>query len=151
MEFKVLITTDIKERAKAFAIRRKVFIEEQNVPDEMEIDEFDDSLDTKHVLVYRHDHAVGTARFRPYSDNVLKIERLAVLSDARRSGVARLIMQTIEAEAKQAGYEHIKLSAQLQAKKLYQQLGFEEYGEVYLDAGIEHVDMQKHIGSSSLI
>ena len=142
----IIITTDAAERDKAFAIRRKVFVDEQKVPEELEIDEYDTADSTRHILVYSgQGQAVAAGRFRPYGGNILKVERLAVLREARGSGVGKLVMQTIEAEAEKAGYKLIKLSAQIHAKDFYLRLGYVEHGDIYLDAGIEHVDMSKKI------
>ena len=110
----------------------------------MEIDGHDYEEKTRYVLVYNAAGiAVGTARFRPYGNGIVKVERVAVLSSERSGGVGRMIMAAIEQEAKAAGYITIKLSAQLHAKMFYERLEFQAKGPVYLDAGIEHVDMFK--------
>jgi predicted GNAT family N-acyltransferase len=146
MENKVLIITDTNEREKAYAIRRKVFIAEQKVPVELEMDEYDCHIDTKHVLLINDKgDAVGTARFRPYGDGILKIERVAVLAEQRGSGAGRMIMEAIENEAQKSGSSCMKLGAQLHAREFYERLGYQGYGEVYLDAGIQHIDMFKKI------
>jgi predicted GNAT family N-acyltransferase len=144
MKLQVIITQDPKHLEKALSIRRRVFIEEQNVPEELENDEYDHHIDTRHVLVIDHQgDALGTARFHPYENGTLKIERVAVLAEQRGTGAGRMIMETIEAEARKAGYHSMKLGAQLHAGKFYERLGFQSYGQVYLDAGIEHIDMIK--------
>ena len=146
MQSKVIMITDDKDREKAYAIRREVFVKEQNVPEELELDAYDKQESTKHVLlVDQEQKAVGTARFRPYGNGVLKIERVAVLAKKRGNGSGKMIMETIEVEARKAGYQWMKLSAQIHAKKFYERLGFEAQGETYLEAGIEHVDMFKNI------
>lgn len=146
MENRVIIAKDTEDREKAFSIRRKVFIEEQNVPEELEIDEYDESPDTQCVLLLdSRGSAVGTARFRPYGDGMLKIERVAVLKEQRRNGAGKAIMAAIEAEAEKAGYPCVKLAAQLHARGFYERLGYRAFGETYLEAGIEHVDMVKRI------
>lgn len=146
MENRVIIAKDIEDREKAFSIRRKVFIEEQNVPEELEIDEYDESPDTQCVLLLDSEgSAAGTARFRPYGDDMLKIERVAVLKEQRRNGAGKAIMAAVEAEAEKAGYPCVKLAAQLHARGFYERLGYQAFGETYLEAGIEHVDMVKRI------
>lgn len=146
MEFTVMVTNDPKERGKGFAIRRKVFVEEQQVPLELELDDYDECVDTLHVLLLNQQgDAVGTARFRPYGGGIVKIERVAVLADYRKSGAGRVIMETIEGDAKKAGYQRMKLGAQLHAKPFYERLGFQSYGSMYMDAGIEHIDMLKDL------
>lgn len=146
MKIRTLITTDAKEREKAYAIRRKVFIEEQNVPEELELDEYDCHVDTKHVLLVNDEgNAVGTARFRPYGNGILEVERVSILPGQRGRGAGRMLMEAIEAEARKVGYNCMKLGAQLHARNFYERLGYQTYGEVYLDAGIEHIDMLKRI------
>lgn len=144
--FKIIITTDPSDREKAYAIRREVFVAEQNVPEELELDVYDEQESTKHVLLIDQDqNTVGTARFRPYSNSILKIERVAVLVKKRGTGSGKMIMEAIEAEARKIGYQSIYLSAQIHARKFYERIGFEVKGETYLEAGIEHIDMFKKI------
>lgn len=144
--FQTIIITDQIDREKAYAIRREVFVAEQKVPEELELDAYDTQESTKHVLLVDQEHnAVATARFRPYSDGMLKIERVAVLAKMRGTGSGKMIMEAIENEARKTGYQSMKLSAQTHARKFYERLGFEAKGEIYLEAGIEHIDMFKNI------
>jgi len=144
----VIMTKDAQAREQACAIRRKVFIEEQHVPEELEWDEYDTHADTTHVLLTdEQGFAIATARFRPYDDGLLKIERVAVLVSQRGTGAGKMMMEAIEVAARKAGYNGMKLSAQLQARKFYEQLGYQAFGQVYLDAGIEHTDMIKKIAA----
>lgn len=146
MQSKIMIITDPKDLEKAYAIRREVFVAEQKVPEELEMDAYDKAESTKHMLlVDQTNNAVGTARFRPYGNGVLKIERVAVLAKNRGTGAGKMIMEAIEAEAEKAGYQSMKLSAQIHAKKFYERLGFQAQGEIYLEAGIEHIDMFKSL------
>lgn len=144
----VIMTKDARAREQACAIRRKVFIEEQHVPEELEWDEYDTQADTTHVLLTDEQGiAIATARFRPYDDGLLKIERVAVLAAQRGTGAGKMIMEAIEAAALKAGYSGMKLSAQLHARKFYERLGYQAYGQVYLDAGIDHTDMIKKLAA----
>lgn len=144
MGYKVIVSNKPEDRQLSFTIRRTVFIEEQQVPAEMEIDGHDYEGETRYVLAFdANGAAVGTARFRPYSDGIVKVERVAVLAGERGGGVGCALMLAVAKEAKAAGYITIKLSAQLHARLFYEKLGFAAKGPVYLDAGIEHVDMFK--------
>ncbi len=146
MENQIIISTDRQVREQAYAIRRKVFIEEQHVPEDLEIDEYDLDANTQHMLLINNEgKAVGTARFRPGGNGILKVERVAILLEQRGKGAGMRLMHAIEQQAKQFGYHCMKLSAQVHARKFYEQLGYNAYGVVYLDAGIEHVDMVKNI------
>jgi predicted GNAT family N-acyltransferase len=143
---KAVITNDQQERNKTYLIRYKVFVKEQHVPEEMEIDEVDESADTKYVLLMNEEgYPVGTARFRPYGEGVLKVERVAVLPEQRGTGAGRMIMETIETEAKKTGYQGLKLAAQIHAVKFYEGLGYQSQGEIFFEAGIEHIEMVKSI------
>lgn len=143
----IIITRDAEGRKQAQDIRQAVFIFEQQVPEELEIDKWDTHPDTTHVLlVDEQGTPAGTARFRPYGNGIVKIERVAVLASRRQCGAGRVIMEAIEKAAVTAGYHMMKLGAQLQARPFYQRLGFQAQGDEYMDAGIEHIDMIKIIG-----
>ncbi|MBP2646216.1 MAG: yjcF [Firmicutes bacterium] len=143
MEISVLISDDL---ATAIDIRRKVFIEEQKVPEELEIDEYDYDGVTQHVLALDQDgRAVGTARFRPYGEGKLKIERVAVLAQSRGCDIGSKMMSFIEAEALKNGYLALKLEAQVHARSFYERRGFLGHGAIFLDAGIEHITMEKQL------
>ncbi|MED0681311.1 GNAT family N-acetyltransferase [Aneurinibacillus thermoaerophilus] len=135
------------EKQQALAVRRQVFIEEQNVPEEIEWDEYDhQSADTLHVLALdENGNAVGTGRLRPYGEGIGKIERVAIVSSCRRSGLGRLLMEKLEAEAKASGYHTLKLNAQVHAKPFYERLGYKAHGETFMEAGIEHIAMIKSV------
>lgn len=144
--YQIIMIHDSQQLEQAFHIRRRVFIDEQHVPEELEMDDYDHQADTRHILLLDDQgQAAGTARFRPYGGGVLKIERVAVMANQRGQGAGRRIMEAIEAEGKREKYDSLKLSAQLHAKSFYEGLGYQAKGPIYLDAGIEHVDMFKQI------
>ena len=146
MAYHVFITKDAKDREKTYAVRRAVFIDEQHVPEELEIDAYDQQESTKYVLITDDQkHVLGSARFRPYGADALKIERVAVLKKERGKRLGEMMMKAMEEEAKRAGYQCMILAAQLHAKTFYERLGFSSYGKIYLEAGIQHVDMLKNI------
>lgn len=125
-------------------IRLEVFVGEQNVPVEEEIDWRDSSAETVHVLLT--DEAGPTATARAYcEDGIIHVGRVAVVSRVRGTGVGRVVMAEIEKVAREAfGNQPIELSAQVQAIGFYEAIGYELVaGETYLDAGIPHRDMRK--------
>lgn len=136
-----IITSD--DVAKAFTIRQKVFVEEQKVPEELEIDEFEN--ESIHFLAYVNGEAVGTARMRWQDNRTAKAERVAVLAHYRGTGVGRELMQAIENEAKHQKATAVQLNAQIQAQPFYERLGYKAYGDIFLDAGIEHIAMKKEL------
>lgn len=135
------------ERERALEIRRQVFINEQEVPEELEIDEHDlPHTPTIHVLAIDHSgNAAGTGRLREYAAGIGKIERVAVLSTARGGGVGRMLMEKLEEEARGQGFHTLKLHAQLQAQPFYERLGYTPHGATFMDAGIEHIAMIKTV------
>ena len=127
-------------------IRTKVFQEEQGVSADLEFDGLDD--EAVHFLAYLNGKAVGTARIREIDANRAKIERLAVLPEARRKGVARQLMITAIAVISQQNKSLAIVHAQEYVAPLYQQLGFETVGERFSEAGIAHVKMIKQLEKS---
>ena len=118
-------------------VRKKVFIDEQNVPEELEIDGLDDKAE--HILVYDNLKPIATGRM--FSDG--HIGRVAVLKEYRGSGIGMLVMQSFIKKAEKLNIHRVWLSSQCHAVMFYEKLGFEEYGNIYMDAGIEHIDMEK--------
>jgi len=131
-----------QDREACFAIRIEVFVQGQNVPLALERDAFDESA--THILAEDvNGRILGTARLR-YLDNIAKIERVAVLEEARGKGIGRGIMAfIIENTAKKGDIAKLKLGSQTHAIPFYAALGFEAVGEEYMDAGIPHRDMVK--------
>jgi predicted GNAT family N-acyltransferase len=140
----VCIVRTPDEMAEALAVRRAVFIEEQAVPETLEIDEHDGdpaSVSTAiHVLIRSEGRPVATGRLLldgPPGENA-HIGRVAVQREARGQGFGREVMRALQAEARARGLPGITLAAQLHAIGFYERLGYTAYGDVFLDAGIEH-------------
>jgi predicted GNAT family N-acyltransferase len=127
---------------EVFNIRKKVFVEEQKVPLEEEIDEFEN--DSIHFVLYDQNHAVGAGRFR-ILDGIGKVERICVLESSRGKGAGREIMLAIEEYAKQQPLSQLKLNAQTYAIPFYEGLGYKVTSDEFLDAGIPHKTMKKDI------
>ncbi len=125
-------------RNEASAIRFEVFVQEQQVPLELELDEMDRL--SLHALAFDvQGRAIATGRLLPDGH----IGRMAVLSSERKKGVGALVLQTLVDAAKLKGYAQVLLGAQIHAKGFYDRQGFVEYGEVFLDANIAHIMMKK--------
>lgn len=120
-------------------IRDKVFIQEQAVPYDLEIDGLDDTA--THFLGRLDGKAVATARARFIQPGLAKIERVSVLEEYRGAGHGRLIMQHIIESMDSKGVAKLTLESQTQAQKFYESLGFLAVGEEFMDAGIPHVKM----------
>jgi predicted GNAT family N-acyltransferase len=127
---------------QAWALRRRVFIEEQHVPEEIELD-LDDAR-ALHALALEGERAVGCGRMLAHGDHV-KIGRMAVLAERRGAGVGRRVLQFLVECARQRGNRRAMLDAQLHAEGFYLKLGFTPVGEVFEEAGIMHRKMERSL------
>ena len=125
-------------RALAEPIRFTVFVEEQKVPAELEIDDQDPA--SLHALAFdASGTAAATGRLLPDGH----IGRMAVLRQARGRGVGTAVLQALMQAARGRGHRNVVLSAQTHAVPFYARLGFAAEGEVYDDCGIPHIDMRR--------
>jgi predicted GNAT family N-acyltransferase len=137
-------TTKTKaELLACLALRRRVFIEEQGVPEADELDALDPVC--AHFLAWEANGgpAVGTARLWITPEGTAKAQRVAVLPFARGEGIGAALMAAVEEEARRRGHKELVLGAQLSAVPFYERLGYEGYGEVFDDAGIPHWMMRR--------
>lgn len=139
MQITCFPVTNDEEMAACRAIRRQVFVNEQHVAEDREIDGLDDAA--QHFAAMADGQTVGTCRVR-LMGSAAKIERVAVLSDFRSLGIGRVLMKYILQELGRPGdIQLFKLSSQAQAVPFYERLGFRTRGPEYLEAGIPHYDM----------
>ena len=124
-------------------IRRRVFQDEQKVQPQLDLDGKDKFC--PQLIAYLDNAVVGTARIRYLDNKTAKIERLAVLSYARGNGIAKRIMQKALEVIVSEHISEVRIHAQEYIKGLHQQLGFEQVGELFLEAGIPHVKMVKRL------
>ncbi len=141
--------TTAAELAACLRIRRTVFIEEQGVPEADELDALDGVC--RHFLATPSaasapEEAIGTARLLFLDGDTAKAQRVAVLAAHRGAGVGAALMFALEGEAARAGAVTMMLASQLSAEAFYRRLGYRAEGEVFVDAGIDHVVMKKSIG-----
>ncbi|KAA0565307.1 GNAT family N-acetyltransferase [Bacillus sp. CH30_1T] len=139
---KVEVAKTENQIQEVFKIRKTVFVEEQKVPLEEEIDEFEN--EATHFVLYDQTVAVGAGRFR-ILDGIGKVERICVLESVRGKGAGREIMLAIEEHAKQQPLSQLKLNAQTYAIPFYEGLGYKVTSDEFLDAGIPHKTMKKDI------
>jgi predicted GNAT family N-acyltransferase len=126
---------------QAHAIRRRVFIEEQHVPEDIELDE-DDARAVHVIALDSNGAALGCGRMVAHDDQV-KIGRMAVLREYRGKGIGRQILQSLMGLAKQRGYRTAVLHAQLAVEGFYLKNGYEPVGAVFEEAGIMHRLMRR--------
>ena len=119
------------------SIRYEVFVGEQNVPEELEIDGLDD--EAKHVLAFVDGLPIGTGRILVDGH----IGRVAVLKNYRGHGIGKLIMKELIKWAQDISLKKVWLSSQWHAHSFYLDLGFVCVGEIYKEAGIDHIKMYR--------
>lgn len=135
MTLEVRRTDDL---AACLALRRVVFVEEQQVPEELEVDGLDPTA--LHLLATLDGRPVGTARMLLGGDTG-KIGRVCVLRELRGTGVGAALIRAAVEELRGLGLRRAKLGSQVHAIPFYERLGFVAEGPVYDDAGIPHRDM----------
>ena len=145
---------DVRDRERlrvALALRFEVFVEEQGVPADEEIDAHDrEDLDAVHAVVSDENGAVVAAgRFFRSGAGIAQIGRMVVARRMRGRGTGAALLEALIAEARRRGYERARLDAQLHAVEFYAKAGFAPAGERLLDAGIVHQPMEKLIRFSS--
>ncbi len=121
---------------EALEIRCRVFVEEQGVDPALEIDDYDGVA--WHVLARLDGTPVGTARLVMLDQQRAKIGRVAVLPEYRGQGIATQLVKLLMEYSRREGRTQAILDAQLTVIPLYEKLGFEAVGEVFLDADILH-------------
>ena len=126
-----------QEQAKR--IRFTVFVEEQGVPADLEMDENDAA--SLHALAYADGFAIGTGRLLPDGH----IGRMAVLQEWRGRGAGRAMLRRLIDAARHRGHREVALSAQVHAVEFYRAEGFEPDGAVYEEAGIPHQAMRMRL------
>ena len=139
----IRFTQNNKDMLSCLNLRRTVFIEEQNVPENEEVDGDDPNCD--HILLTISDDPVGAARLK-YYDNFVKVQRVCVLKNYRGQGIGSNIINFIIKHIEKNDIRNsVRLGSQIHALEFYKGLGFVEFGEEYLDAGILHKDMEYQI------
>ena len=140
---KIIEAKTEKEISKCLKIRTKVFVEEQSVPFDKELEDLDKIC--IHSLVLINHTAVATGRLIPLDNKNGKIGRMAVLTEYRKMGIGGLILNFLEKKALEKNITHIILEAQEYVKKFYSNHGYSERGGVFLEVGIPHIKMIKKL------
>ena len=130
------------ELEKVINIRKKVFIVEQKVPYEIEIDGFDE--ESEHFLAYLDGKPIGCGRIRKNKD-YFKLERIAILKEYRNKKYGEKITNYLISYCKGKNKKQIRLHSQLKVVDFYKKFGFIPIGNTFLEAGIKHIEMYKDI------
>ncbi len=140
----LVVAAESRELREAmYAIRRRVFIEEQQVPEEIELDS--DDARAFHALALRDGQPVGCGRYVEHGPGEIKIGRMAALRELRGSGIGRAVLEFLIETARNRGYTRAILHAQLTAEGFYLKQGFHPKGEVFEEAGIPHRAMTRDL------
>ncbi|MFH0131790.1 YbgC/FadM family acyl-CoA thioesterase [Variovorax sp. VaC1] len=126
----------------ASALRRAVFIEEQNIPKELEWDEHD-AVVLHAVARNRLGQVIATGRLLPAEDGVSHIGRMAVHRNLRSGGHGAAVMKVLEDAARARGDREVALNAQRSAERFYARLGYLPHGDGFDEAGIPHIEMRR--------
>lgn len=137
-----VLATDSESRAAAMSLRMEVFVVEQGVPAEIEIDGRDDGAEHAVVFDPGDGTALATARLLTVQ-GIGIVGRVAVRKDRRGTGLGAVVMDVIEQRARELGLPVLELHAQRDAEGFYARCGYQAYGDTYLEAGIPHVSMRK--------
>lgn len=149
------------DRDAAFAVRHDVFVTEQGVPADLELDEHDDTAE--HVVAFAEPYdgrtALGAGRLvteppgfagtDPALGPVGHLGRLAVRPEGRGTGLGVALVRAIETRARELGLRVMVLGAQTQAIGFYERLGYTAYGDVFDDAGLPHRWMRRLLCSGT--
>lgn len=137
-----IIVETLADWETCYAIRKTVFVEEQAVPLELELDEYDDVA--THFLLRDGDTPLATARLLDKHGRA-KIGRVAVLKEARGRGLGLVLMRAVLEEARRQGFTEAVLDSQTYAIPFYERLEFVAEGEEFDDAGIPHFLMRRRL------
>ncbi len=140
MVYAKIVETE-KEKQDAITIRRKVFVEEQDVPLHLELDEHDATA--THFIAYDGEKPFGAGRLRKVEPSIVKVERVCILPEYRGQHLGNLLMNCMEEYAAAKGYKKLKLNAQSYAIPFYEKREYVITSPEFLEAGIPHRAMEK--------
>jgi len=145
-EVKMIVTVvnNRIDKKHVLNIRHAVFVNEQKVPIEEEIDEFDESDSVIHLLGTHQSTQIAASRIR-FVDNYAKLERIAVLKEFRGKQFGADMVKAMEEVILTEDCIHAVLNAQTYAEEFYKKLGYTKISDVFMDAGIPHITMDKKL------
>lgn len=138
----VKIAETRREKENAFRIRTKVFVDEQHVPPDLELDELDES--SIHFVGILNGKPISASRLR-FVDDYGKLERICILKEHRGQSYGKQMIHKMEKVIQEKGFFKAKLNAQTHAIEFYKKLGYHVVSNEFMDAGIPHVAMVKQM------
>ena len=149
MEVEVFSASDRDRMADALALRFAVFVDEQHVPAEEEIDEHDRSdSEARHALVRERGAVVAAGRYYRKDARTVQIGRMAVAASQRGRGIGRVLLDALLDDARAGGYARASLNAQVHAAGFYARAGFVPYGATFHECEILHQAMERDLERS---
>ena len=127
-----------KEYDETIKIRKTVFVNEQDVPEDLEIDGLDQ--EAEHFIAYFRNRPVGCARIRTIK-GYAKLERIAISTGYRGKGFGKELTNFLIDYCKKRGFSEMHLHSQTYVSDFYKKLGFKPVGKKFFEAGIEHIEM----------
>jgi predicted GNAT family N-acyltransferase len=131
-----------EEMEALIELRHEVFCEEQGVPVREELDGRDN--EAMHLVAVSGTEVLATCRLL-FVGPTVQFSRLAVRASARRRGIATALLELADEENRAGGARRLVLHAQTYARSLYEAAGYEPRGRVFMEAGIEHIAMEKYV------
>ncbi|WP_319508021.1 GNAT family N-acetyltransferase [uncultured Methanolobus sp.] len=131
-----------EDYSDAYKVRKTVFVLEQSIDESLELDEYE--AIALHLVVYIDGIPVATGRIFEHNNSFV-IGRISVIKEYRNMHLGTLLMEKLIEKAISMRAKELHLSSQVYATGFYSKFGFEEYGNTYLDAGIEHISMVRKI------
>ena len=135
--------TSLSERKAVYQLRHTVFVDEQGISAEIELDELDQ--DALHAIVTSSGTVIGTGRLITISKTTGSIGRMAVDPSFRRQGIGSIILDFLEHKARKQNLQEIVLHAQEYVKEFYLCLGYHQEGHPFDEVGIPHCTMKKSL------
>jgi predicted GNAT family N-acyltransferase len=144
MHVEIFDITDRERLAAAFSVRFRVFVDEQRVPAEEEVDEHDRTdTDARHALVRDGGVPVAAGRYYRVDGTTAQVGRMAVLAEYRGRRFGRQILDALVADARARGFARVALNAQDHAIAFYAKAGFTPYGATLVECDILHQPMER--------
>ena len=128
-------------------VRRVVFQVEKGIPKDIDVDMFDCVNDEcEHFLIRYDNKSVGTVRCRlNFEEKEIRIQRFCILSNCRMLGLGRRLLDFIDIYYQNKGFERIRLDSKFAVHEFYEKSGYRVVSDVFMEAGVEHVKMEKRI------
>ncbi|MBY5033948.1 GNAT family N-acetyltransferase [Streptococcus gallolyticus] len=139
---KLVVGAGAYQRAASIHVRYQVFVLEGSIPKEEEFDQ-NDHEDTIYAVMYEGENPVSTARFLPLNNQEARITRVATCKKQRGLGYAGEVVTALEDYAVQHGIHRLIIHSELAAKSFYESIGYQAYGEVYMEDGVPCQSLEK--------